>query len=168
MNLQRKISWCLAKAEREQRERGVHRGLRRVRPNRELAREHIVKAEHYLSATEHLKQGGFSDISASTVFYAIYHCLLAIAVKFGYDSRNQECTFALIRSLREEGKINLRVEILDRIAEWDSTVATTATSVNVREQYQYGTSLSLRDDLYQDLVALAKETMEHAKVIIEE
>ena len=91
-----KMEWCLKKAEKEMKESAVHRGLRKISPSPNKAKEHMVKADHYLKATEYLKKGGFSDISASTVFYAMYHSLLAISASRGYESRNQECTFALI------------------------------------------------------------------------
>lgn len=86
-----KVAWCLRKAEKELKESNKHRGLVKIKSDIAKAREHIGKAEHYLNATDYLKRGKFSDISASTLFYSMYHCLLAIAVKSGYESRNQEC-----------------------------------------------------------------------------
>lgn len=160
-----KIEWCLKKAESEIRT-GKHRGLIKVKPDIEAAREHINKAEHYLKATDYLKKGDFSDISASTVFYSMYHCLLAIALKFGYESRNQECTFALINNLIEEKKIDFDIKLLDKIALLDSN-KDDKTSLELREQYQYGTSLSLKDDLYKELFDLAKEIISKAKIILE-
>src|SRR3989338_4014102 len=94
-----KIDWCLKKAEKELKEMGKHRGLIKIKSDLNKARDYIKKAEHYLKATDYLKKGNFSDISASTMFYSMYHCLLAIALKFGYESRNQECTFALMHNL---------------------------------------------------------------------
>lgn len=147
-----KVDWCLKKAERELEKKEEHRGLVRTEPSLEKARKHIIKAEHYLKATDYLKKGNFSDISASTVFYSMYHCLLAIAVKFGYESRNQECTFALICNLIEEGKIDFEKELLDKMISLDVKESEEKTSVEVREQYQYGTSLSIKDNLYKELL----------------
>ena len=96
------------KAEKELNETGKHRGLVRVEPDLGKAKDFVSKAEHYLKATEYLKKGDFSDISASTVFYSMYHCLLAIAEKFGYESRNQDCTFHLIHSLLKMARLNLK------------------------------------------------------------
>lgn len=114
-----KVDWCLKKAERELEKLGKHRGLVKIKQNIEKAREYIKKAEHYLRATDYLKRGNFSDISASTVFYSMYHCLLAIAIKFGYESGNQECTFALIHNLIEDNRIDFEKELLDKIASLD-------------------------------------------------
>ena len=163
-----KLNWCLKKAQKELIEGQKHRGLIITTPNKETAREHIAKAEHYLKATDYLKKGNFSDISTSTVFYSMYHCLLAIAAKFGYESGNQECTFALVSTLIEEGKINFEQSLLDMISQLEIQ-EDTQTSVEIREQYQYGTSLSIKDDnLYYKLFSLAQDVLSKTKTIIEE
>lgn len=162
-----KVDWCLKKAERELKEQEKHRGLVKIKPDINKARAHIRKAEHYLKATDYLKKGNFSDISTSTVFYSMYHSLLAIAAKFGYESRNQECTFALILSLIEDKEIDLKRELLERIASLDVEESKENTTVEVREQYQYGTSLSIKDNLYAELFELAKEVISAAKITIE-
>ena len=163
-----KLNWCLRKAQKELKEGQKHRGLVIIKPDKEKAREYIAKAEHYLKATDYLEKGNFSDISASTVFYSMYHCLLAIAAKFGYESRNQECTFALISNLIEGGKINFEQSLLDKIFRFEPQ-EDTQTSIEIREQYQYGTNLSIKDDtVYSSLFSLAQEVLSKAKVVIEE
>ena len=159
-----KVDWCLKKAEKELNEEGNHRGLIEIQPDLEKAKEHIKKAEHYLKATDYLKKD-FSDISASTIFYSMYHCLLAIAVKFGYESRNQECTFVLIHSLIEDKKIDLDEEIINKIASLEVKQGE-RTSIEIREQYQYGTSLSIEDNIYKEFFELAKEIISKTKEII--
>jgi uncharacterized protein (UPF0332 family) len=162
-----KMSWCLKKAEDELAIGKTHRGLIKIIPNLEKANAHLVKAEHYLNATDYLKKGNFSDISMSTIFYSMYHSLLAIAAKFGFESRNQECTFALISSLIEEGKISIEQSLINKIYQFKSEEEN-QTSMEIREQYQYGTSLSLKDEkLYPTLILLAKEVLAKTKFIIE-
>ena len=163
-----KVEWCLRKAEKELKSSDTHRGLVKGDPNKEKAKEHVDKADHYLKATIYLKEGNFSDISASTVFYAMYHCLLAIAVKFGYESRNQECTFALIKSLIEDEKIDFEKELLDKISPLNMEGSREQTTIEVREQYQYGTSLTLKDNLYDEQLELAKKIIAKTKLVIEE
>ncbi len=163
-----KVEWCLKKAERELKGSDTHRGLVKSNPNKEKAKEHISKAEHYLEATIYLKEGNFSDISASTVFYAMYHCLLAIAAKFGYKSGNQECTFALINNLIEDKKIDFDKNLLDKISSFDEKQSKEQTTVKVREQYQYGTSLTLTDNLYDEQLELAKKIIQKTKELVEE
>ena len=96
----------------------------------------------------------------------MYHCLLAIAAKHGYESRNQECTFALIYSLIEDKKIDFEEDILVRVALLEPK-DDDETSLKVRERYQYGTEFSIEDDLYKKLVKLAKEVVAKTKEIIE-
>jgi uncharacterized protein (UPF0332 family) len=162
-----KVDWCLRKAEKELKESKDHRGLVKSNPNKEKAKEHINKADHYLNATIYLKKGNYSDISVSTIFYAMYHCLLAIAAKFGYESRNQECTFALINHLIEEKKIYFDKNLLEKISSFDEEKSKDQTTIKVREKFQYGTSLTLQDNLYDEQLELAKEIIAKTKVIVE-
>ncbi len=162
----KKVEWCLNKVDKDFKETGKHRGLVMVKADLSKAKDFVSKAEHYLKATEYLKRGDFSDISASTVFYSMYHCLLAIAEKFGYESRNQDCTFALIYSLIEDGKIDFGADLLNKIASLDVKQDHEKTSTEIREQFQYGTELSLKDDTYKDLLNLAKEVIVKTKEIL--
>ena len=82
-------------------------GLVKVDTDLEKAREHLAKAERNLKITLYLQRGGYSDWCSSSLFYMIYHCFLAILAKFGYETRNQECTFAIIASLIEDKKITI-------------------------------------------------------------
>jgi len=115
-HINNKVKWCLKKAEKELEEGDKHRGLLKITPDVALASLHIIKAEHNLKAMTEFKKIGFSDWSASAGFYCIYHCFLAILAKIGYESRNQECTFALIYTLIEEGKIGFSRELLSKIS----------------------------------------------------
>jgi len=162
-----KVEWCLRKAKKELESSNKHRGLVKIQPDLDQSRRFILKAEHYMKATGYLKKGNFSDINASTIFYAMYHCLLAIASKFWYESRNQECTFALINNLIEEGKIKLRKELIDKVSSLDIKEDSN-TSTELREKYQYGTNLSLNNNIYNELFELAKEILSETKEIIEE
>src|SRR3989344_576793 len=162
-----KVRWCLKKAERELKDTGKHRGLVKINPDLEKARKHLLKAEHLFKATVYLKKGKFSDICTSTLFYAMYHCLLAIAVKFGYESRNQECTFALIYSLIEEKEIDFDEKLLHEISSLNPKETNEKTSIEIREQYQYETDLSLKDkEIYDELLELAKKIINKTKDIL--
>ena len=92
-----KVNWCLKKGEKELKEGKKQRGLIKKEKDIEDAKNHISKAEHNLSAISYFDKGGYSDWSISAIFYCLYHCFLAIASRFSYESRNQECTIALIR-----------------------------------------------------------------------
>lgn len=162
-----KVKWCLRKAEKEIEKSEKHRGLIKINPDIEKASEHIKKVEHYIKASLHLKTGDFTDITASTLFYAMYHSLLAIITKQGYESGNQECTFALMYFLIEEEKIEFDKKMLEIISLLDRTKDATTTSIDLREQFQYGTKIFIEDDKYQELLKLSRKVISKAKEIIE-
>jgi len=163
-----KVGWCLRKAEKEIQQGKRHKGLVPIKANLELAREHIKKAEHNLRAISDFKKMGYSDWSASAAFYSIYHCFLAIISKFGYQSRNQECTFALIYHLIETKKINLEKEFVQKIHSLDLEEKQAFPDiVEIREIEQYGIKLSLEDEAFSNLLNLAKIFLDKTKEIIE-
>lgn len=164
-----KLNWCLNKAKKEIQENRKHRGLLEIPPNIETAREHIIKAEHNLKVTIYLQNGGFTDWCSSSLFYTIYHCFLAILAKFGYESRNQECTFAVIANLIEDKKINLDKNDLEKVSSMNVTDSqeTSNTAITLREEYQYSTKVSLENKEYQELLELAKRILDKTKETIE-
>lgn len=163
----KKVKWCLMKGEKEKKENGKHRGLLNIKPDINLVNNHIAKAEHNLKAIVEFHKIGFSDWSASATFYAIYHSLLAILIKFGYESRNQECTFAMIYKLIEEEKISLDKELIEDIHIMNLDEAhEQPTVIELRESEQYGINLSLEENTYKRLLALAKKTLNQVKEII--
>ena len=99
------VDWCLRKAQNEIEEGKEHKGLVKVNPDKELAAAHIEKAEHNLKALI-FNLNEFSDVSETLGFYAAYHCCLSIIAKFGYESKNQECTFSIIKLLIENKEID--------------------------------------------------------------
>ena len=139
----KQVDWCLKKAEKEiaecekKGEKPKHRGLIKVKPDIEKAKEHIGKAEHDLNVTKYLVKGGFSDTSIGTIFYSMYQCFLAIAAKFGYESNNQTCTISLIEYLKEENKIEFDDRFISYFKYKDKT--TKESFIEMREEYTYGT-----------------------------
>ena len=160
-HMKNKVDWCLKKAEKEIAEGKKHRGLIEVNPSKEKARGYIRKAEHYLEAALLLEQK-FSDIGLSSIFYSMYHSMLAILVKFGFESRNQECTFALIYSLIEDNKIDLKKEDVDRIA-----LMSDESVIGLREKYQYGVELSMNEEIYNDNFEFSKKILGKVKELVE-
>jgi len=159
-----KVQWCLDKAQKELQEGNKHRGLLRVQPDEKRAKEHMAKAEHNLQTTLYLHDGGYTDWCSSTLFYTIYHCFLAVLIKCGYESRNQECTFALIESLTEEEKTNFDINDLKEIS---SLCSDETTAISIRERYQYSPKISLGDAEYGKLLNLAKKIVYQTKELME-
>jgi hypothetical protein len=86
----KQVDWCIVKAKKEldeckkQEKRPRHRGLVKSVPNLEISKKHLEKAEHDFRAINYLLKGNFEDVSISMIFYSMYHCMLAIAAKFGF------------------------------------------------------------------------------------
>jgi len=164
-----KIGWCMRKAEQELKKSDKHRGLIRIKPDISLAREHINKAEHNLHAITGFKSMGYSDWSASAAFCSAYHCSLAIITKFGYESKNQECTFSLIFNLIETRKINLNKELVEKITLMDVNTSQEEPSIiEIREEGQYGIKTSIKEDTVNLLLEITKKILDQTKEVIEE
>ncbi len=164
-----KVEWCLNKAKKELQEGKKHRGLVKVDADIERAKEHLAKAERNLKVTLYLQRGGYSDWCSSSLFYMIYHCFLAILAKFGYETRNQECTIALIASLIGDKKITISQEDLEKVTTLNitETQESPETAVSIREDYQYSTKVSLENKEYQELLQLAKRILDKTKETLE-
>jgi len=167
------VKWCLAKAQKEieeykkQGKKPKHRGIIQIKPKIDAAKKHLEKAQHNLQATEYLKKGKFADISASTIFYSMYHCFLAIALKFGYESRNQTCTIALIECLIEENKINLDKKFIELFKSEETDKEKSGTAINIREEYTYGFGIDIRDEKEIDeLIKNSKDLLDKTKDIV--
>ncbi len=168
----KQIDWCLNKAKKEIEEckrlgkRPKHRGLLKIKSNLEEAEEHIEKAEHDLQVTEYLKKGNFLDISVSTIFYSMYHCFLAIASKFGYESGNQTCTIALMQYLKEENKIDVDAHFSEMFKYKNTKEEKKDSIIEMREDYTYSTKLSFNKAKINELIKKCKELIDITKEII--
>ncbi len=168
------VQWCLNKTKKEIDEckklgkRQKHRGLLKGDPDIDDAKKHLVKAEHNLAGVTKFKEIGFSDWSISAGFYCIYHCFLAIAAKFGYESANQTCTISLMRFLKEEKKINLDEKFIELLEyEEMENVAEEDSVIDMREDYTYGVQISVKDEAkYDNLKKTCKEIVDITKEII--
>ncbi|MFH1592528.1 MAG: HEPN domain-containing protein [Candidatus Woesearchaeota archaeon] len=162
-----KVDWCLKKAEKELKESDLPRGLLKKESNIELAEKHIVKAEHNLKAALYFEKGGFSDWSASAFFYTIYHCFLGMLRRFGYESRNQECTIAVIEMLKEQGKIEIDNKFIDTLKITKAEEMQENSIIKLRENFQYGVELEFKEkEEYEKLVEMCKEMIDLARKTI--
>lgn len=161
------VNWCLKKAEKEIKEcekqgkRKKHRGLLKIEPDDDLAKKHLEKAKHNLKAINYLIKGDYSDIGISMIFYSMYHCMLGIVAKFGYESRNQTCTISLMEHLKEEDKINLDSKYIDMLKYADVEDMHENSVIEVREEFTYGIEISAEDN------AKTKEMIEECKKLID-
>lgn len=144
-----------------------HRGLKKITANRKLALEHLEKAKHNLALLKLLRKNKFSDWSVAAGFYSIYHCFLAIGVQFGYESKNQTCTIALIESLEEEGKISIGKDIIEFMKYEEEENSHEESIIELREEYTYGTDLEIKNEEQIDKIEiLCVEVIDKTREII--
>ena len=112
---------------------------------------------------------GFSDWSASTAFYCLYHCLLALIAKEGYESRNQICTFSLIEYMIKKNKISLTKTDLKEIFDKDVTTDLEHSNkiLDLRENWQYSTKTALEDEEFLELKDRVKNLFDKMRKDIE-
>ena len=160
------VRWCLNKAKRELETEQKHRGLMKIDPDDELAKDYIKKAEHNLKVFIDNRELGNYDWTISIGFYVIYHCCLAVATKFGYESRNQECTLALIEMLIEDKKIEKSYgRYLEKIR--SATKEEDEQIMPMREKYQYTPIIDIDLQKVEELLELCQDIIKDTKGIIE-
>src|SRR3989344_7761906 len=162
----RKVERCLRKAERELKETPFHRGLVEVKHDVALAGKHMIKAEHNLKAALYFENGGYSDWSTSAFFYCLYHYLLAILRKHGYESRNQERTFAVIEMLRKDGIIEIQEEHLQMLL-ISKAKETDFSIIQNRENFQYGVDINYTNrNLFNASITACKTLLDRSQQIV--
>lgn len=124
-----------------------HKGLRKITPDENIVKGHINKAVHNFKAVDVFYRFGFSDWSASASFYCLYHCLLALIAKKGFESRNQSCTFALVEQMIENKELSITKEELKEIYDKDITdhLESSNKILDIRENMQYSIKTSLEE-----------------------
>lgn len=167
MPLSEKLKKCFEEGKRSG-ER--HQGLRRSKPDKKLADEHVAKMIRNFEAMTHFHEMGYSDWSASAAFYSLYHGLLAILTQRGYESRNQSCTFSLIEDLITKVEIIFLTltdskEIFDKDVTRDIEQSTKI--LDIRERMQYSTKTALAEAEFQMLKKRTKELMDKIRQEIE-
>ena len=162
-NTDRKFHWCLKKGKTGGRK---HHGLKKIKSAPEEANNHVQKALHNLEAVDYNIKGGFGDWAISASFYAMYHSLLAILYKLGYDSRNQECTINTIEHFMKTGRIRLDPKYIAMIRRTDELMGSDAKTL--REEFQYGTKVEVEDEILEKIKNNAKEFVEASRIILEE
>ncbi len=144
-----KLKECFKEGERGER----HKGLKKISISDEKIKGHLNKAVHNFKAMLAFQKIGFSDWSASASFYCIYHCLLALIAKEGYESRNQSCTFALVEDMINRKKTSLTINDLKDIFDKDVTedLEHSDKILDIRENMQYSLKTSIEQEEFLEL-----------------
>ena len=155
-NSKNRLNWCLENAKR----------MRKIKPNDKLSKEHIEKAKHNLKAADYNVQGHFDDWAVSQSYYAMYHSLLAILFKKGFESKNHECTISTVEFLIESKEIDLSMEDISFIRTTEQM--TTKDAKSLREEFQYGTKTDVNKVLLTELLQKSKSVVEKIEVMLSE
>ena len=137
-----------------------------IKPDDKLSKEHIEKAKHNLKAADYSVQGNFNDWAVSQSYYAMYHALLAIFFKKGFESKNHECTIGTVEFLIETKEINFDMEDLYFIRTTEQM--TTKDAKSLREEFQYGTKTDVNKVLLTELLQKSKAIVEKIEVMLSE
>ena len=151
-----KLDWCLAKENR----------MKKIKPSDKLSKDHINKAKHNLNAADYNIKGGFSDWAVSQSYYAMYHSLLSILFKLGYESKNHECTINTVEYLIEQEKISLKPRDIALIRTTEQM--TTKDAKSLREEFQYGIETKANEILLNQLLNNAKQIIEKVEIVLNE
>ncbi|MBD3203880.1 HEPN domain-containing protein [Candidatus Woesearchaeota archaeon] len=138
----------------------------KVEPSVKKAEQHIDKALHDLDALISNKENGFYDWCINIGFYVMYHCFLAIARKFGYESGNQTCTIALIEWLTQEGKINIDEKYIEALKYEEEKEKKEEKVIEMREEYTYSIKISVEEQKINELIDTCKELIDITKNIV--
>ncbi|PIN77032.1 hypothetical protein COV15_03350 [Candidatus Woesearchaeota archaeon CG10_big_fil_rev_8_21_14_0_10_34_12] len=149
-----KLGWCLKNEKR----------MKKISPNNALSKEHIEKAKHNLMAADYNAKGNFEDWAVSQSYYAMYHALLAILFKKGFESKNHECTISTVEFLVEIKQINLSKEDLSFIRTTEQMTSKDAKSL--REEFQYGTKTKVNKILLTQLLQKSREIVEKIELML--
>ena len=149
-----RFNWCLEKEYR----------LKKINPNSFLSKEHINKAKHNLKAADYNIKGGFTDWSVSQLYYAMYHSLLSILFKIGYESRNHECTINAVEYFINKNEINLDLKDLAIIRTTEQMTLKDAKLL--REEFQYGTKTKVNEIILKNLFEGAKRIVEKIEIAL--
>ena len=154
-NNKSKLDWCIRKEL-----------MKKISPNGKTSKEHIEKAKHNLRAADYCLKGKFDDWVVSQCYYAMYHSLLAILFKKGFESKNHDCTLTTISYLIENGDIKLSKEDLSFIRTTEQMTNKDAKSL--REEFQYGTKTRVNKELLSELLEKSKAIVEKVEIILNE
>ncbi len=150
------LDWCLASKKR----------MQRIEKNEAQAIAHIAKAKHNLLAADYNIKGNFDDWAVAQAYYAMYHSLLAILFKKGFESKNHTCTINAIEYLIDTNQINFSKEDLLFIKATEQMTEKDAKSL--REEFQYGTKTQVNQVLLSNLTQKAKEIVNKVEIILNE
>lgn len=159
--IENNFRWCLKQGEKGRK----HKGLKKIGKDIANSEEQIRKAESDLETMQYLYDGNKTDWVTSAAFYAMYHALLAVLYRLGYESRNQECTITAIEKFMKDKIISLEQGYIDMIRSLQEGIE---DAKSIREEMQYGSETSIEEERCKRLMGNAKKFVDRIKEVLEE
>ncbi len=156
------FNWCLEQGKKKGNE---HKGLKKINKDSEESENQMKKAESDLDTMDYLYEGNRTDWVASASFYAMYHALLAVLFKSGYESQNQECTINFIEKLMKDKKISLEKEYINMIRNMQKGIE---SAKSTREELQYSSKTFMEEERCKKIMENARKFVDRIKGVIEE
>jgi uncharacterized protein (UPF0332 family) len=139
---------ALRRSERE-------RGLRLGRPNHDIARGHMEKADHDLVVMTDLAKLGHEDWVVATAYYAMYQSALSLLAMIGLASKDHSTTAAVLehifggqvdrRLFQKFNRLKERKEKLEALIIQEKYIDYLWEARRARETVQYGVAVGYRE-----------------------
>jgi uncharacterized protein (UPF0332 family) len=147
------LTWCLSKKDR----------LKIIKPDLLKSSAHLKKAKHNLLAAHYNLKGGFEDWVVSQCYYSVYHVFLSLLYKYGFESRNHECTIKAVEFLIKKKNLPLDMKYIYFIKQTGELRLSDAKGL--REEFQYGTKTKANKEILNNLINTTKEIIEAIELI---
>ncbi|MCK5282094.1 MAG: HEPN domain-containing protein [Nanoarchaeota archaeon] len=122
-----KIKWCLK----------AKNGLELIKPNEDLTKAYLKKAENSLRAAATLKDNKDWEISSS--YYTMYFSLYAILMKIGIKCEIHSCTISFMHHFLNKYFTDEEIELIEK-------------SQKARIDTQYYSDRNISDELYKRMI----------------
>jgi hypothetical protein len=157
---------CLFNAKKSDEKGRKHKGLLISEPNQWLSEHYISKARENLEDCEYYKKNRRDYKLPESWFYTLYYCALAILGKFGVESRNQKCTTAFLRYVKEKGLIDYDDDFIERITVYPEKEH--MTDVDKKEEARYGPAIQIKEvhNKYDEMMTLCRRAISQGQDIV--
>ena len=160
------VKECFKGAKKDENKGMKHRGLLVTSPNQLLAEEYISKVKKNFEFCEVCKDYGMDFKLPEEWFYILYYCALAILSRFGVESRNQRCTAAFLRYVKDKKLIDYESEFIERITVHREKE--TKSDVDKREFARYSSQIRIPEieQDYEKMMEVCKKAISQAEDIV--
>lgn len=166
MIVEKSVQDCFRSSIKEEKKGRKHKGLLKIKPDIEAAKDYILKAKKNLELCKIYKEKGFDYKLPEEWFYILYYCALAILSKFGVESRSQRCTALFLRYVKDKGLIEYDNQFIQRITVYKEKEK--KSDVDEREKSRYSPSIRIMEVMqdYDKMMNVCKEAISQCEEII--